>query len=129
MHSGVFQVAEQNFVTTHVVIINWFFQQRGRATKQQFLGFTGPADLMQAKKICTCRNGVQGTPPPLIERQVGDADFALYLYRYTAIESRRRRRGGSLVRTFAVANEFGGGYRRASSSPSRFSNKAIVRLI
>src|SRR5207253_11419984 len=49
MHAGVFQVAEQDFVTTHVVVINWLFQQRGRATKQQFLGLTGPADLMQAK--------------------------------------------------------------------------------
>src|SRR5438477_11424700 len=49
MHAGVFQVAEQDFVATHVVIINWLLQQRGRATKQQFLGLTSPADLVQAK--------------------------------------------------------------------------------
>jgi hypothetical protein len=61
MHAGVFQVAEQNFVTTHVVIINWLLQQRGRATKQQFLGLTGPADLMQAKTgVQKPRAGLRG---------------------------------------------------------------------
>src|SRR5437867_13171676 len=49
MHAGVFQVAEQNFVTTHVVIINWLLQQRRRATKQQLLGLASPPDLVQAK--------------------------------------------------------------------------------
>jgi hypothetical protein len=49
MDAGVFQIAEQDFVTTHVVIINRLLQQRRRTTKQQFLSLTGPADLMQAK--------------------------------------------------------------------------------
>src|SRR5439155_7809778 len=62
MHSGVFQVTEQNFVTTHVVIINWLLQQRGRATKQQFLGLTRPADLMQAKTgVQKSRAGLGGS--------------------------------------------------------------------
>src|SRR5438067_13628989 len=82
MHSGVFQVAEQNFVATHVIIINWYLQQRGRATKQQFLGLTGPADLMQAKTVVqtprasfgrstakAAANG-QGARPMLLAHQV-----------------------------------------------------------
>src|SRR5438874_3618517 len=49
MHAGVFQIAEENFVTTHVVIISWLLQQRGRTTKQHFLGLASPPDLVQAK--------------------------------------------------------------------------------
>ena len=82
MHAGVFQVAEQNFVTTHVVIINWLLQQRGRATKQQFLGLASPADLMQAKtgmqkSSAGLRGGAaktaansQGARPMLLTHQV-----------------------------------------------------------
>jgi len=82
MHSRVFQVAEQNFVATHVVIINWLLQQRGRATKQQFLGLASPADLMQAKtgmqkSSAGLRGGAaktaansQGARPMLLTHQV-----------------------------------------------------------
>src|SRR5207244_6069147 len=82
MHSSVFQVAEQNFVTTHVVIINWFLQQCGRATKQQLLGLTGPADLMQAKtgvqkprasfgrSTAKAAANAQGARPMLLAHQV-----------------------------------------------------------
>src|ERR1700720_95563 len=87
MHSGVFQVAEQNFVTTHVVVINWLLQQRGWATKQQFLGLTGPADLMQAKTgVQISGAGVgggaakaaansQGARPLLLSHQVMQAEL------------------------------------------------------
>src|SRR5689334_21247090 len=49
MHSRIFQVAEQDFVATHVVVVNWFLQQRRRSSQQNFLCLFGSADLVQTK--------------------------------------------------------------------------------
>src|SRR5207237_1212684 len=97
---------EQNFVTTHVVIINWLLQQRGRATKQHFLGLTGTADLMQAKTgVQKSRAGLggsaakaaansQGARPLLLAHQVMQAqlqDFwAMLVFILDRIQLRNR---------------------------------------
>jgi hypothetical protein len=49
MHSGIFQIAEQHLVATHVVVVNRFLQQRRRSTQQNFLCLFGSADLVQTK--------------------------------------------------------------------------------
>src|SRR5437870_6069502 len=106
MHAGVFQIAEQDFVTTHVVIVNCFLQQCGGATKQQFLGLTRPADLMQAKtRMQKSRAGLgssaakaaansQGARPLLLAHQVMQAqlqDFwAMLVFILDRIQLRNR---------------------------------------
>src|SRR5207245_2319159 len=78
INPGILDVAEQSLVTTHVIIVNRFFQQRGRAPEQKGLGFRGLAKFVQAKagmkKSCAAvRRGMtelpadaQGLRPPFV---------------------------------------------------------------
>ena len=46
---GVMDIAEQSFIATHVVIIDWLFKKRDGAGYQELFGLGGLAELMKAE--------------------------------------------------------------------------------